>query len=40
MNMIQMIIQLVQRTIHKEIGAGTTFALDFGTALLANILHA
>ena len=38
--MIQFILDLVQRAMGKEIDAGLTFALDFGTALLANILHA
>jgi len=40
MNLIQQIIGLVQRSMSKEIDQGLTFALDFGTALLANILHA
>ena len=40
MCMIQFILDLVQRAMSKEIDAGLTFALDFGTALLANILHA
>ena len=40
MRMIQFILELVQRAMSKEIDAGLTFALDFGTALLANILHA
>ena len=40
MRMIQFILELVQRAMAKEIDAGLTFALDFGTALLANILHA
>ena len=40
MNLIQMIIDLVARAMRKEITPGLTFALDFGTALLANILHA
>ena len=40
MCMIQFILDLVQRAMSKEIDAGLTFALDFGSALLANILHA
>lgn len=40
MRMIQFILELVHRAMSKEIDAGLTFALDFGTALLANILHA
>ena len=40
MHLIQSVLDLVSRAMRKEIGSGLTFALDFGTALLANILHA
>lgn len=40
MRLIQLILELVVRAMRKEIDSGLIFALDFGTALLANILHA
>ena len=40
LKLIQSILDLVARAMKKEIDGGLTFALDFSTALLANILHA
>ena len=40
LKLIQYILDLVSRAMTKEIDGGLTFALDFSTALLANILHA
>ena len=40
LKLIQYILDLVTRAMSKEIDGGLTFALDFSTALLANILHA
>ena len=40
LKLIKYIIQLVQRALKRELDNGLTFALDFSTALLANILHA
>ena len=40
MHLIEYILEMTSRAMKKEIGPGLTFALDFGTALVANILHA
>jgi hypothetical protein len=40
MRLIQLVLELVVRAMKKQIDAGLIFALDFSTALLANILHA